>query len=109
MVHKQKSFIGYEPPSGFFWGDYISAPRVLRPKIYTRARDCPSLDSAHPKWDGGPPKENFNRENLKFCSKFSVLATITSGLVEVSPQTFSVRRAASRGHNIGITFGRPAP
>jgi len=30
--------------------------------------------------------ENFNRENLKFGLKFSVLASITSGLVGISPQ-----------------------
>ena len=31
----------------------------------------PRLPSAHPDWDGGPPK-NFNRENVKFRLKFSV-------------------------------------
>ena len=43
-------------PSGFFGGrPYFSPYGVLRPEIYTRATDFPSLDSAHPKWDGGPP------------------------------------------------------
>ena len=46
-----------------FWGYYISAKRgVLRPEIFARTRDWPRLPSAHPNWDGGPPK-NFNREN----------------------------------------------
>jgi len=46
-----------EPPKWIFWGDYIFQPLgVLRPKIYTRPRDCLSLDSAHPKWNGDPPK-----------------------------------------------------
>jgi len=35
---------------------------------------------------GSPPKKKINPENLKFGLKFSVLATITSGLVGVSPQ-----------------------
>jgi len=39
-----------------------------------------------------------------------VLATITSGLVGVSPQKhFSYDVPQGRGDNIGITFGRPAP
>jgi len=50
-----------------------------RPEIFTLARDWPMLRSAHPNWDGGPPK-NFNRENLKFGLKFSVCTSITSGL-----------------------------
>ena len=70
---------------------------MLRPEIYTRARDCPSLDSAHPKWDGGPPKK-FNPENLKFGLKFSALATITSGLVGVSPQ--NIFRTTCRGTGV---------
>jgi len=35
---------------------------------------------------GSPPQKKINRENLKYGWKFSVLATITSGLVGVSPQ-----------------------
>ena len=70
-----------------FLGYYIFSPYgVLRPEIYARARDCPSLDSAHPKWDWGHPPKKVNRENLKFALKFIALPTITSGLVGVSPQ-----------------------
>ena len=78
-----------EPPKCIFGGDYILAPRGLYPEIYTRARDCPSLDSlAHTRSMTGvpPPKKKFNRDNLKFALKFSVLASITSGVVGVSPQ-----------------------
>ena len=50
---------------------YFSPYEVLRPENFTRARDWPSLHSAHPKWDGVPQK-NSNRENLKFGLKFSV-------------------------------------
>jgi len=40
-----------------FLGDYISAHMgVLRSEIFTRTGDWPSLASAHPNWDGGPPK-----------------------------------------------------
>jgi len=60
---------------------------VLRPEIFTRARDWPSLGSVHPKADADPPK-NFNRENLKFGLKFSVLGSITSELLGVSSQNF---------------------
>jgi len=56
---------------------------VLRPEIFTRATDSPSLASAHRNWKGVPPK-NFNRENLKFGLKFSMLGSITSGLLGVS-------------------------
>ena len=43
-----------------------------------------------PKWDGVPPpkKKIFDRENLKFALKFSVLRSITSGLVAVSSRDF---------------------
>jgi len=84
-TNKKFYWLELSHPSGFF-GETIFQPLgVLRPEIYTRAGDCPSLDSAHPKWDRGPQK-NCNRENLKFALKFSVLATITSGLVGVSSQ-----------------------
>jgi len=41
---------------------YLSPEGVLRPEIFTPATVWPRLPSAHPSWDGGPPK-NFNREN----------------------------------------------
>jgi len=41
---------------------------------------------AHIPTGTGVPPKNFNRENLKFDLKFSVLATITSGLVGVSSE-----------------------
>jgi len=55
----------------------------MRPEIFTRATDWPSLASAHRNLKGDPPK-NFNRENLKFGLKFSVWGSITSGLLGVS-------------------------
>jgi len=35
-----------------------------------------------------PPKKNFNCENVKFGLKFSVLGSITTGLLRVSSQNF---------------------
>jgi len=43
-----------------------------------------------PTWTGSP--KNFNRENLTFGLKFSVWASITSGLVGISSPKFSRRR-----------------
>ena len=63
---------------------------MLRPQIFTRARDWPSLTGAHLHGEGGP--KNVNRENLKFGLKFSVWASITSGLVGISSVKFSRRR-----------------
>jgi len=60
---------------------------VLRPEIFTRATDWSSLVSAHQNWEGVPPK-NFNRENIKFGLKFSVLGSITSRLLGVSSRNF---------------------
>ena len=47
----------------------------------------PRLASAHPKVGWGPPKK-CDRENLKFGLIFSVLRSITSGLVAVSSRDF---------------------
>ena len=45
-------------PSGYFWGDYISAPRGCCALIFIHALEIVQalIDSAHPKWDGGPHK-----------------------------------------------------
>jgi len=75
-----------EPPKWIFRGRLHLGPwGVLPPQIFIRARDWPSLYSTHPNWDGVPPK-TFDRENLKFGLKFSVLATTTSELVGISSQ-----------------------
>jgi len=61
---------------------------------------------------GSPPpqkKKKNNREILKFGLKFSVLESITSGLVEVSSRNFSVDVPRGRGDKVGTIFGRPAP
>ena len=64
---------------------------MLPPQIFKRARVANQGLLAHtPNGDEGPqmgtrvPQKNFNLENLKFGLKFSVWATITSGLAGVS-------------------------
>jgi len=42
---------------------------------------------------GTPPPQKKNRENLKFGLKFSVLESITSGIVEVFSLNFFMRPA----------------
>ena len=46
---------------------------------------------------GGPPLKNFSRDNFKSGFKFSVLATITSGLVGVSSQNIFHRTCPEAG------------
>ena len=69
----------------FFGRLYLGPYRVLRPEIFTHARDRQRLTSTHPK--GESPSQK-NRENLKFALKFSVLESITSGIVEVFSLNF---------------------
>ena len=67
-----------------FTGDYILALRGCCPLKFLHALEIDQGLLAHtPKGDKDPPK-NFNRETLKLGLKFSVLGSITSGLVEVS-------------------------
>jgi len=89
--------VSLDPLKETFWEDYIYALRwCCLFKFFIWARDWTRLPSAHPNWDGGPPK-NLNGKNLKFDLKFSVLARITSGLVGISSQNFSIRCAARQG------------
>ena len=67
------------------------------------------LPSAHPKWDGGPPK-NFNRENLKIWLKIQRVHVNnfgTNGDIITNFYPDDVSRA--RGDNVGTIFGWPAP
>jgi len=81
---------------------------VQRPKIFTGAKDWPSLASAHPKVGWGPPKK-FDRENLKFGLKFSVLRSITSGLVAVSSQDFFQSMSREAGVITWVQFLQGPP
>jgi len=71
-----------------FSGDYISALRGCCPLKFLNALEIDQGLLAHtPKGDEGPPKK-FNRENLKFGLKFSMLGSITFGLLRVSTRNF---------------------
>jgi len=84
-------------PNGFFFGRlHFGSYGVLRPQIFTCTRVSPKLASAHPKWGGGPPKK-FQSQKFKICLKFSLLESITSGLVGLSSRNFFSRRAARQG------------
>ena len=72
----------------FFTGDYISALRGCCATKFLHGLKTDQALLAHtPKRDGVPQKK-FDRENLKFGLKFSVLRAITSGLVGVSSWDF---------------------
>jgi len=78
------------------------------PQIFIHVRDWPSPDSAHPNWDGGLPK-SFDRENLKFGLKFSVLATIISWIVGVSSQNIFHTTCREEGVKHGYNFWKAGP
>ena len=82
-----------EPPKWiFFGGDYISAPRGCCALKFIHALEIAQALIAHTRSGTGVSPKNFNGENIKFALKFSVLATITSGLVGISSPIFSRRR-----------------
>jgi len=56
------------PPKVHISEDHISAKGVLRPQIFTRTTELPSLTSAPPTEDGGPPY-NFFQRGVKNCLK----------------------------------------
>ena len=86
----------------FFGRLYISSLRACCPFKFLHVLEIDQGLLAHtPSGAGsgaGVPQNNFNRGNLKFGLIFSVLESITSGLVEVSSQNFCSRRSvAARG------------
>ena len=84
-----------------FLADYISAPRGCCALKFLRALEIDQALIAHTRSGIGVPPKTFNRENLKFGLKFSVLATITSGLVGVSSQNiFQQQHSDSRSWSV---------
>jgi len=78
--------------------------------FFTRVRDWPRLPSAHPNWDGGPHQKKINRENLKCGLKFSVWATVTSGLMGVSSRNFFQSTCRKAGVIMWVPFSEgPSP
>jgi len=78
--------VSLDPLKCTFLADYISAHREFYALKILHALEIDQALIAHTRSGTGVPQKNFNRENLKFGLKFSVLATITSGLVGISPQ-----------------------
>ena len=70
-----------------FWGCYISALRGCWALKFLHALQIDQALLAHT-WTGRGVPQYFNRENLKFGLKFSMLGSITSGLLGVSPRNF---------------------
>ena len=66
----------------FSSGDYISALRGCCALKFLHTLEIDKGLLAHTR-TGTPPPKKKNRENLKFALKFSVLESITSGIVEV--------------------------
>ena len=89
--------VSLNPLKCTFLADYISANRGCCALKFLHALEIDQALRAHTRRVTGVPLKNFNLENLKFGLKFSVLATIISGLVGVSSQSFSTRRAATHG------------
>ena len=103
MVHKQTSYRGsYWPTQEDIFRETIFQPLGgAAPQIFTRATDWPSLASAHPSWDGGPPKILLKIHRMSpynFGASGSMLTKLFPGDV-----------LRGRGDKMGITFGRPAP
>jgi len=99
---------------------YLGPRWVLRPEIFTRARDWPIAQnfsrflttfdfSAHPNWDGGPPQK-FQSWKLKIGPKIQLVrrnnfrfsGSILTGL-------FSVDVPRGKGDKMGTVFTMPAP
>jgi len=89
------------PPETIFSEDHISAPRGAAPQIFTCAREWPSLTSAFPTGDGGPPYNVFRRGGQKFkilkSLKFSKCTSIILAVVGVAPWYFATWRASMWG------------
>jgi len=78
--------VSLDPLKCTFLADYISAHWGCCALKILYALEIDQTLIAHTRSGTGVPPKNFNPENLKFGLKFIVLATITSGLVGVSPQ-----------------------
>ena len=89
--------VSLDPLKCTFLANYISAHRGCCALKFLHALEIDQALTAHTRSGTGFPQKNFNLENLKFGLKFSVLATITSGLVGVSHKTFCIRRATRQG------------
>jgi len=77
----------------FYSGDYISALRGCCALKFLHTLEIDKGLLAHTREGRGPPPQKKNRENLKFALKFSVLESITCGIIEVFLLHFFMRPA----------------
>ena len=88
----------------FFSEDYILAHRgCCALKVLHALKTDQALLAHTPRRDGVPQK-NFDCENLKFSLKFSVLRSLTSGLVAVSSRDFFQSMSCDAGVIYGYNF-----
>jgi len=73
-----------DPIKCTFWGILYLGPQGCCALQFLHALKIDQGYLVHTPTGTGVPAKKFNRENLKFCLKFSVCASITSGLVGVS-------------------------
>jgi len=99
-----------------FLGYNISALRGCCALKFLHALQIDQVLLTHIGTGRGIPPKNFNRENLKFGLKFSVLGSITSGLLGLKVRTksflmklFSIDVPRGRSDKVGTIFGRPVP
>jgi len=85
----------YVHPNGLFSGDYISALRGCCALKFLHTLEIGQGLLARTRRGTGvlPPPQKKNRENLKLALKFSVLESITYGIVEVFSLNFLMRPA----------------
>jgi len=76
-TNKKLYWLELSHPTGVFAGDYISAHRECCPLKVLYALEIDQVLIAHTRMGmrvlPPPKKKSFDRENLKFCLKFSVL------------------------------------
>jgi len=92
-----------------FSGDYISAIRGCCPLKFLRALEIDAGYLTHTPTGTPPPRKKINRENLKFCLKFSVWATITSQLVGVYSRNFFQSTCRRAGVIMWVSFSEGPP
>jgi len=80
--------VSTDPLKRTFLGYYISALRGYCALKFLHAIQIDKALLANTGTGRWSPQKNFNRENLKFGLKFSVLGSITSGLLGASSRNF---------------------
>jgi len=104
--------VSLDPLKCTFLAEYISAHRGCCALKILHALEIDQALIAHTRSGTGVPQKNFNRENLKFkiCLKIQRVSHYNFGANGSIPtKHFPYDVPRDRGHNMCITFGRPAP